>query len=399
MGRVCGLPLTFFNLCVLLALALALVVLGRGVLTGPASLAASQRGGLGERVAFSFAGSVRPPPEDAPGARPRVLVTGGAGFIGSHTVVELIHAGFAVTILDNLVNSSPESVARVRKLVPAPEAISFVKGDVRDEAAVAAVLSGARHMAIIHFAALKAVGESISKPLDYYENNLGGLTTVLAAARAYGIKQVVFSSSATVYGNAEPPFTEATPVGLRYFNPVGAHASGTIGEDPQGIPNNIMPFVQRVAVGKYPKLTVHGSDYSTPDGTAQRDYIHVVDLAKGHVKALAFLGKRAAASVGGIEVVNLGTGRAVSVLELVKAFEKASGKTIAYSLGPRRPGDVPAVWADPEKANTLLGWKAVRRVPCGAAGSRGPRALFPLHSFPFFISQLSPPHSLAGKGH
>ena len=426
MGRVCGLPLTYFNLCIVLSLALALVVMGRGVLSGPASLALSQRGGgAGERVAFSFAGSVRPPPEDAPGARPRVLVTGGAGFIGSHTVVELIHAGFAVTILDNLVNSSPESVARVRKLVPAPEAITFVRGDVRDEAAVAAVLSGARHMAIIHFAALKAVGESISKPLDYYENNLGGLTTVLAAARAYGIKQVVFSSSATVYGNAEPPFTEATPVGqgitnpygqtkyiaeiilrdftaanpgvaiacLRYFNPVGAHASGTIGEDPQGIPNNIMPFVQRVAVGKYPKLTVHGSDYSTPDGTAQRDYIHVVDLAKGHVKALAFLGKRAAASVGGIEVVNLGTGRAVSVLELVKAFEKASGKTIAYSLGPRRPGDVPAVWADPEKANTLLGWKAVRGRACGREG----HLIFPLLTTGSLPPPPFPPPALQEK--
>jgi len=320
-----------------------------------------------------------------------VLVTGGAGFIGSHTVVELIGAGFAVTILDNLVNSSPESVARVRKLVSAPEAIEFVRGDVRDEGVLASVLSGAPHVAIIHFAALKAVGESISKPLDYYENNLGGLTTVLAAARAYGIKQVVFSSSATVYGNAEPPFTEATTVGmgitnpygqtkyiaeiilkdftvanpevaiacLRYFNPVGAHASGTIGEDPQGVPNNIMPFVQRVAVGKYPKLTIHGNDYDTPDGSAQRDYIHVVDLAKGHVKALAFLGKRAAAGLGGIEVVNLGTGQAVSVLELVKAFETASGKAIPYAIGPRRPGDVPAVWADPEKASKVLGWKAV----------------------------------------
>ena len=226
------------------------------------------------RLPFAFSRPVVPPPPDAPGARPRVLVTGGAGFIGSHTVVELVAAGFAVTILDNLINSSPESVARVRRLVDAPEAIAFARGDVRDEAALGGALSSAPHVAIIHFAALKAVGESISKPLDYYENNLGGLTSVLAAAAAFGVKQVVFSSSATVYGNAEPPFTEATPVGvgitnpygqtkyiaeivlrdftaanpatavacLRYFNPVGAHLSGTIGEDPQGIPNNIMPL-------------------------------------------------------------------------------------------------------------------------------------------------------------
>jgi len=379
-------------------------------------------------VPFSFSGPIIEPPEVSAGDRPRVLVTGGAGFIGSHTVVELIGAGYAVTILDNLVNSSPESVARVRKLVDAPEAISFVRGDVRDEGVLSRVLSSARHVAIIHFAALKAVGESISRPLDYYENNLGGLTTVLAAAKAYSIKQIVFSSSATVYGNAQPPFTEATTVGmgitnpygqtkyiaeiilkdfnlanpsiaiacLRYFNPVGAHASGSIGEDPQGIPNNIMPLcvptlhdtpiqefpahltpvfappprsVQRVAVGKYPKLTVHGSDYDTPDGTAQRDYIHVVDLAKGHVKAIKFLSKRVAAGVGGTEVVNLGTGSAVSVLELVKAFEKASGKTIPYTLGPRRPGDVPAVWADPAKANTLLGWVAEKNIDDMAADS------------------------------
>ena len=248
---------------------------GRNVLfRGPSYPGGPTPGGVRERIPFSFSGAVALPSEEAAGARPRVLVTGGAGFIGSHTVVELITAGFSVTILDNLVNSSPESVARVRKLVDAPEAITFVRGDVRDEGVLTSVLSSAKHVAIIHFAALKAVGESISKPLDYYENNLGGLTTVLAAAKAYGIKQIVFSSSATVYGNAEPPFTEATTVGmgitnpygqtkyiaeiilkdfmaanptvaiacLRYFNPVGAHASGTIGEDPQGIPNNIMPL-------------------------------------------------------------------------------------------------------------------------------------------------------------
>jgi UDP-glucose 4-epimerase len=234
----------------------------------------SASGASSEKKAFSFAAPVALPPADAAGARPRVLVTGGAGFIASHTAVELVNAGFAVTLFDNLVNSSPESVARVRKLVDSPEAIAFVRGDVRDEAVLAAVLSGAPHVAIIHFAALKAVGESISRPLDYYENNLNGLVTVLAAARAYGIKQVVFSSSATVYGNAQPPFTETTPVGagitnpygqtkfvaeiilrdfaaanpevaiacLRYFNPVGAHPSGTIGEDPKGIPNNLMPL-------------------------------------------------------------------------------------------------------------------------------------------------------------
>jgi UDP-glucose 4-epimerase len=389
---------------------------------GPALLSRAAQAGHPSRLPFSFSRPVVAPPADAPGARPRVLVTGGAGFIASHTVVELVAAGFAVTIVDNLINSSPESVARVRKLVDTPEAITFVRGDVRDEAALGAVLSAAPHAAVIHFAALKAVGESISKPLDYYENNLGGLTTVLAAARAYGIKQVVFSSSATVYGNAAPPFTEATTVGagitnpygqtkyiaeivlrdfvaanpavavacLRYFNPVGAHSSGTIGEDPQGIPNNIMPLcvccarsaqrraapqspthshartrapslpcsVQRVAAGKYPKLTIHGNDYATPDGTAQRDYIHVVDLAKGHVKALQWLAKRVEGGLGGMETVNLGTGAAVSVMQLVKAFERASGKSIPYVVGPRRQGDVPAVWADATKARTLLGWTA-----------------------------------------
>jgi UDP-glucose 4-epimerase len=371
--------------------ALVLLALTLWLLRRPAPLLSSGGGGGGgEKVPFSFSSSVTLPPADPAGARPRVLVTGGAGYIASHTIVELIGAGYAVTILDNLVNSSPESVARVRKLVDAPEAIAFVKGDVRDEAVLSGILSASPHVAVIHFAALKAVGESISRPLDYYENNLAGLVTVLAAVRAYGIKQVVFSSSATVYGNAAPPFTEATAVGvgitnpygqtkyvaeiilrdftaanpdvavacLRYFNPVGAHASGTIGEDPKGVPNNLMPFIQRVAVGKYPQLAVHGSDYATPDGTAQRDYIHVVDLAKGHVKAVAWLHKRVSGGNGGIEVINLGTGQAISVLEMVKAFEAASGKKIPYKLGPRRPGDVPAVWADPAKAQTLLGWRA-----------------------------------------
>ena len=273
------LPCSPVRLVVLGVCFLAAGYLASTVLLGPAGGGVAPRAGAhpAGRVPFSFSRPVAAPPADPAGARPRVLVTGGAGFIASHTVVELVGAGFAVTILDNLINSSPESVARVRKLVDAPEAIDFVKGDVRDEGALAAVLSAAPHAAVIHFAALKAVGESISKPLDYYENNLGGLTTVLAAAKAYGIKQVVFSSSATVYGNAAPPFTEATTVGagitnpygqtkyiaeivlrdftaanpavavacLRYFNPVGAHSSGTIGEDPQGIPNNIMPLCVR----------------------------------------------------------------------------------------------------------------------------------------------------------
>ena len=271
------LPCSPVRLVVLAVCFLAAGYLASTVLLGPLGSVGAPRAGAPHpagRVPFSFSRQVAAPPADPAGARPRVLVTGGAGFIASHTVVELVGAGFAVTILDNLINSSPESVARVRKLVDAPGAIDFVKGDVRDEGALAAVLSAAPHAAVIHFAALKAVGESISKPLDYYENNLGGLTTVLAAAKAYGIKQVVFSSSATVYGNAAPPFTEATTVGagitnpygqtkyiaeivlrdftaanpavavacLRYFNPVGAHSSGTIGEDPQGIPNNIMPL-------------------------------------------------------------------------------------------------------------------------------------------------------------
>ena len=379
---------------------IVLLALGLWAFRRPSNIASGGAGGGGsngsgssssvERKPFAFSEAVATPPADPAGTRPRVLVTGGAGFIASHTIVELIDAGFAVTILDNLVNSAPESVARVRKLVTQPEAITFVRGDVRDEAVLASILSNAPHIAVIHFAALKAVGESISKPLDYYENNLAGLVTVLAAVRAYGIKEFVFSSSATVYGNAPPPFTESTPVGvgitnpygqtkyiaeiilrdftaanptvavacLRYFNPVGAHSSGTIGEDPKGVPNNLMPFIQRVAVGKYPSLAVHGSDYETPDGTAQRDYIHVVDLAKGHVKAVQWLQNRVSGGNGGMEIINLGTGQAISVLEMVKAFETASGKKIPYKLGPRRAGDVPAVWADAEKAKTLLGWTA-----------------------------------------
>jgi UDP-glucose 4-epimerase len=319
-----------------------------------------------------------------------ILVTGGAGYIGSHTVIELVNAGYSVTIVDNLINSSPKSIDRVRTLVKTPEAIDFVQLDVLDAKALEKVLDSRKFDGVIHFAALKAVGESVSKPLAYYENNLGGLLSILEACRKYNIRNILFSSSATVYGNGNPPFTEQSPIGtgitnpygqtkfmaeqilrdfqkanpsfsvalLRYFNPVGAHESGIIGEDPAGIPNNLMPYIQRVAVRKLPKLTVHGNDWETVDGTGVRDYIHVVDLAKGHVAAMAWLQKVPADSPGVCDVFNLGTGTPTSVIQLVRAFERASGVEIPFEYGPRRPGDVAGAWANPEKANAILGWKA-----------------------------------------
>ncbi|PRH02733.1 UDP-glucose 4-epimerase GalE [Burkholderia multivorans] len=315
-------------------------------------------------------------------AKGTILVTGGAGYIGSHTAVELLDNGYDVVIVDNLVNSKAESVRRIERITGKQPA--FHQVDVCDEAALAKVFDAHPITGTIHFAALKAVGESVAKPLEYYQNNLGGLLTVLKVMRARNVKQFVFSSSATVYGVPERspidesfPLSATNPYGqskliaeqilrdlevsdpswriatLRYFNPVGAHASGLIGEDPAGVPNNLMPYVAQVAVGKLEKLRVFGSDYPTPDGTGVRDYIHVVDLAKGHIAALDALVKRDASFV-----VNLGTGQGYSVLEVVRAFEKASGRPVPYEIVARRPGDVAECYANPQAAADIIGWRA-----------------------------------------
>ncbi|PRF37082.1 UDP-glucose 4-epimerase GalE [Burkholderia multivorans] len=315
-------------------------------------------------------------------AKGTILVTGGAGYIGSHTAVELLDNGYDVVILDNLVNSKAEAVRRIERITGKQPA--FHQVDVCDEAALAKVFDAHPITGTIHFAALKAVGESVAKPLEYYQNNLGGLLTVLNVMRARNVKQFVFSSSATVYGVPERspidesfPLSATNPYGqskliaeqilrdlevsdpswriatLRYFNPVGAHASGLIGEDPAGIPNNLMPYVAQVAVGKLEKLRVFGSDYPTPDGTGVRDYIHVVDLAKGHIAALDALVKRDASFV-----VNLGTGQGYSVLDVVRAFEKASGRPVPYEIVARRPGDVAECYANPQAAADIIGWRA-----------------------------------------
>ncbi|WP_322065933.1 UDP-glucose 4-epimerase GalE [Burkholderia ubonensis] len=311
-----------------------------------------------------------------------ILVTGGAGYIGSHTAVELLDHGYDVVIVDNLVNSKAESVRRVAQITGKTPA--FHQVDVCDEAALGKVFDAHPITGAIHFAALKSVGESVAKPLEYYQNNIGGLLTVLKVMRERNVKQFVFSSSATVYGVPERspidesfPLSATNPYGqskliaeqmlrdlelsdpswriamLRYFNPVGAHASGLIGEDPAGIPNNLMPYVAQVAVGKLAKLRVFGSDYPTPDGTGVRDYIHVVDLAQGHIAALDALVKRDASFV-----VNLGTGQGYSVLEVVRAFEKASGRPVPYELVARRPGDVAECYANPQAAADVIGWRA-----------------------------------------
>ncbi|KVT69521.1 UDP-glucose 4-epimerase [Burkholderia ubonensis] len=311
-----------------------------------------------------------------------ILVTGGAGYIGSHTAVELLDHGYDVVIVDSLVNSKAESVRRVAQITGKTPA--FHQVDVCDEAALGKVFDAHPITGVIHFAALKAVGESVAKPLEYYRNNIGGLLTVLKVMRERNVKQFVFSSSATVYGVPERspidesfPLSATNPYGqskliaeqvlrdlelsdpswriatLRYFNPVGAHASGLIGEDPAGIPNNLMPYVAQVAVGKLAKLCVFGSDYPTPDGTGVRDYIHVVDLAQGHIAALDALVKRDASFV-----VNLGTGQGYSVLEVVRAFEKASGRPVPYELVARRPGDVAECYANPQAAADVIGWRA-----------------------------------------
>lgn len=313
-----------------------------------------------------------------------ILVTGGAGYIGSHTTVELLKAGHEVVVVDNLVNSKQESLRRVAEL--AGRAPLFYQVNLLDRIALDRVFASHSIDTVIHFAALKAVGESVVKPLDYYRNNLSGTITLCEAMKAAGVKNLVFSSSATVYGeNPNPPFDELQPTSatnpygwtkvmmeqifrdlctansdwnvilLRYFNPVGAHESGRIGEDPTGIPNNLLPFVSQVAVGIRPQLSVFGNDYPTPDGTCLRDYIHVVDLAVGHLKAVEKL-----AAKPGLVVYNLGTGQPSSVLDVVKAFEKASGKGVPYKIVPRRAGDVAASFADPAKAHRELGWKAAR---------------------------------------
>ncbi|MGE8165810.1 UDP-glucose 4-epimerase GalE [Paraburkholderia sp. NPDC080076] len=311
-----------------------------------------------------------------------ILVTGGAGFIGSHTCVELLNGGYDVVVVDNLVNSNRESLKRVEQI--ARKRVAFYETDSRDEAALQRIFDTHAVTGAIHFAALKAVGESVSKPIEYYDNNLGSLLTLLSVMRARDVKQFVFSSSATVYGvpKTSPidesfPLSATNPYGqtkliaeqilrdlevsdpswriatLRYFNPVGAHESGLIGEDPGGVPNNLMPYVAQVAVGKLEKLRVFGGDYDTPDGTGVRDYIHVVDLARGHLAALDALVERDASFV-----VNLGTGQGYSVLDVVRSFEKASGKPVPYEIVARRPGDVASCFADPAAADKLLGWRA-----------------------------------------
>ncbi|ASL42751.1 UDP-glucose 4-epimerase [Burkholderia sp. AD24] len=311
-----------------------------------------------------------------------ILVTGGAGFIGSHTCVELLNGGYDVVVVDNLVNSHRESLARVEKITG--KRVAFYENDSRDKAVLERIFDTHPITGAIHFAALKAVGESVSKPLEYYDNNLGSLLTLLGVMRDRNVKQFVFSSSATVYGVPETspidesfPLSATNPYGqskliaeqvlrdlqladaswriatLRYFNPVGAHESGLIGEDPGGIPNNLMPYVAQVAVGKLEKLRVFGGDYDTPDGTGVRDYIHVVDLARGHLAALDALVERDASFV-----VNLGTGQGYSVLDVVGSFEKASGKPVPYEIVARRPGDVASCFANPAAAERLLGWRA-----------------------------------------
>jgi len=311
-----------------------------------------------------------------------ILVTGGAGYIGTHTVVELLKAGSEVIVLDNLSNSSIEALNRVERITG--KSVTFYQGDILNKALLQKVFSDHAIDSVIHFAGLKAVGESVAKPLKYYENNVTGTLVLCQVMAEFKVKNLVFSSSATVYGDpASLPITEDFPTGatnpygqsklmvehiladlhhsdpswniarLRYFNPVGAHSSGLIGEDPNDIPNNLMPFIAQVAVGKRAVLSVFGHDYPTHDGTGVRDYIHVVDLAKGHLKALEKLATRP-----GLVTYNLGTGQGYSVLDMVKAFEKACGKTIAYQIAPRRPGDIAACYADPTHAKQSLGWHA-----------------------------------------
>ena len=336
----------------------------------------------------------------------KILVAGGAGYIGSHTCVELISSGYEIVVVDNLANSKKTSIKRVEELTG--QSVTFYEADILDRVALNDIFAREQVDAVINFAGLKAVGESVEKPLAYYRNNVAGALTLLEVAAEHGVKNHMFSSSATVYGEpAFVPITEECPVGgtsnpygqtklviermmmdlydsdpefnivlLRYFNPVGAHESGRIGEDPKGIPNNLMPYISQVAIGKRPHLNVFGNDYPTSDGTGVRDYIHVVDLARGHVAALqkfacgqseagagGVAGAEMASMVeeeapGGLHIYNLGTGRGYSVLEMLHAFEKACGKELAYEIAPRRDGDIAECYCDPTKAFEELGWKA-----------------------------------------
>ncbi|NNM63827.1 MAG: UDP-glucose 4-epimerase GalE [Burkholderiales bacterium] len=313
-----------------------------------------------------------------------ILVTGGAGYIGSHTCVALIEAGYEPLVYDNLCNSSAESLARVERITGVRP--DFIQADIRDASALDSAFNGHDVQAVIHFAGLKAVGESVDKPLSYYDNNVGGTVTLLQAMQRTGLRTIIFSSSATVYGDpASVPIREDFPLSatnaygrsklmieemlgdlhraepqwhiarLRYFNPVGAHESGLIGEDPLGIPNNLMPYVTQVAVGRLPRLRIFGGDWPTVDGTGVRDYIHVMDLAEGHVAALRHL-----LAHDGMFTVNLGTGRGYSVLQMVQAFGRSIGRELPYDILARRPGDIAECWADPAAAERLLGWKSKR---------------------------------------
>lgn len=313
-----------------------------------------------------------------------ILVCGGAGYIGSHTCIELLSAGYDIVVADNFYNACPEALRRMKEI--AGKDFRFIEADLTDAAATEAIFSQNPDIdAVIQFAAYKAVGESVSKPVEYYSNNLGTTLTILAAMRKFGVNNIVFSSSATVYGDPEiVPITEDCKVGgttnpygtskvmteqiltdcchampklnvalLRYFNPIGAHKSGLIGEDPNGIPNNLVPYIAKVAVGELEKVHVYGNDYATPDGTGVRDYIHVVDLAKGHVAAIQKLEQKP-----GLFICNLGTGHGYSVLDVIAAFAKACGKELPYVIDPRRPGDIATCYADPAKAKAELGWTA-----------------------------------------
>ena len=322
-----------------------------------------------------------------------ILVTGGAGYIGSHTLIELINNNFEVVVIDNLANSSRESLRRVEQITG--HEIPFIEAGVRDQSVLDDIFTTYSIDSVIHFAGLKAVGESVAKPLEYYDNNLVSTMTLLEAMREHSVKQLVFSSSATVYGSpSELPLRETSTVGvgltnpygktkymieqiiqdycaadpafeatiLRYFNPIGAHQSGQIGEDPNGIPNNLLPYVAQVAVGKLQSVGVFGDDYDTPDGTGVRDYIHVVDLARGHVAALQHM-------KAGANVYNLGTGSGTSVLEIIKAFSKACGRDLPYEIKPRRAGDIAACYADCSKAERKLGWRAELSIEQACADS------------------------------
>ncbi|MDM5271264.1 UDP-glucose 4-epimerase GalE [Sulfurovum sp. zt1-1] len=315
-----------------------------------------------------------------------ILITGGAGYIGSHTCVELLNADYDVVVFDNLSNASKESITRVEKITG--KEISFIQGDIRHKKDLSQVFDTYQIDAVIHFAGLKAVGESVEQPLKYYDNNVHGTTVLCDVMASYGCKSIVFSSSATVYGDPhitpikeDFPLQATNPYGrsklfieeilrdlytsdnawkvilLRYFNPVGAHESGLIGEDPNGIPNNLMPFISQVAVGKREYLSVFGDDYDTHDGTGVRDYIHVVDLANGHLKALEKID-----SISEVLAVNLGTGQGYSVLDMVKAFESASGKKVPYRIAPRRSGDIAKCFADPSYAKVVLDWEATKDI-------------------------------------